>query len=276
MSTPVGTPNLRHICLISGGKDSTALAIHLRDTQPELELEYVFCDTHKELPETYAFLDRLEGYLGKEVTRLLSDQGDRGFDYWLKMYRGYLPSPRMRWCTRMLKIEPFERYVGDDPVNLYVAIRADEDGRKGFTPTKPNIHPIYPFISAGLKKADVQAILERSGVGMPEYYEWRTRSGCYFCFYQQRKEWVGLKERHPDLFELAKEYEKPDQGFTWSERESLDELEQPERMRQIIEDDAKRRERARARRRPGTLAELFAPEAVEVDGENEGCLMCHK
>ncbi len=44
-------PTIRHILALSGGKDSTALAIYLRDRVPEME--YVFCDTHKELPETY-------------------------------------------------------------------------------------------------------------------------------------------------------------------------------------------------------------------------------
>ena len=33
----------------------------------------------------------------------------------------------------------------------------------------------------------------------PAYYDWRTRSGCYFCFFQRRIEWVGLKERYPEL-----------------------------------------------------------------------------
>ena len=68
----------RHICLISGGKDSTALAIYLRQTKPELDLEYLFCDTHKELPETYEYLTRLEAFLGKPITRLSSNLAVRG------------------------------------------------------------------------------------------------------------------------------------------------------------------------------------------------------
>ena len=48
----------RHILGISGGKDSAALAIHLRDRIPDME--YVFCDTGKELKETYDFIDKLE------------------------------------------------------------------------------------------------------------------------------------------------------------------------------------------------------------------------
>lgn len=263
---------LRHILLLSGGKDSTALAIYMRDRQPEIELEYVFCDTHKELPETYEYLTRVEAYLGKSITRLSSDLGERGFDHWLTMYRNYLPSPGMRWCTRKLKIEPFEEHVGDSPVNLYIAIRADER-REGYISTKPNITPIYPFKEAGLAKDDIFRILQDSGIGVPEYYKWRTRSGCYFCFFQRRTEWVGLLENHPDLFEKAKKYEKPDENYTWAQSESLEDLSRPERLEQIKREDEKRRKQTSARRKPRTLAEIFGGELEDHDDEH-ACLIC--
>lgn len=263
----------RHICLISGGKDSTALAIYMRDKHPELDMEYVFCDTHKELPETYEYLTRIEAYLGKPIERLSSDLGERGFDHWLTMYRGYLPSPQTRWCTRKLKIEPFEDYVGDDPAYLYVGIRADEH-REGYISTKPNLTPIFPFKEDGITKPDVLRILEESGIGMPDYYEWRTRSGCYFCFFQRRSEWVGLLEKHPDLFEAAKSYEKPEEDYTWAKRESLEELSRAERVAQIKREEEERRVRAAARRKPRTLAEMFTGELSEED-DFDGCLICH-
>lgn len=186
---------VRHVLSLSGGKDSTALAVYMRDKVPEME--YVFMDTGEELPETYEYLDKLEAYLGKPVVRL---NPDRPFSHYLDIYRGVLPDPRTRWCTRMLKIKPFERYVGDDPVISYLAIRADELHRKGYISTKPNITAVYPFIEDGIVKNDVYRILEESGLGLPEYYKWRSRSGCYFCFFQQRIEWVGLLENHPDYF----------------------------------------------------------------------------
>lgn len=197
-------PSVRHILALSGGKDSTALAIYLRDRVPQME--YVFCDTHKELPETYEYLLKIEAYLGKPIIRLCDD---RGFDHWLTIFNSYLPSTRMRWCTKLLKIKPFEKYVGDDEVRMYVGIRADED-REAYISSKPNIRPVYPFKEDGIDLAGVQRILDESGIGFPRYYDWRTRSGCYFCFFQRRNEWVGLKERHPDLYELAKAYEKTD------------------------------------------------------------------
>ncbi len=99
---------------------------------------------------------------------------------------------------------------------------------------------------------------------MPPYTKWgRSRSGCYFCFYQQKIEWVRLKERHPDLFEKAKAYETTyaasGNTFTWSERESLAELERPERIAAIKDEHDRRRRRAVERGADLTLAEVFAP-----------------
>ena len=131
--------SVRHILSMSGGKDSTALAVYMRDRQPDME--YVFCDTKKELQETYDYLAKIEAYLGKPIIRL---NDERGFDHWLEVYGHYLPSPQMRWCTRQLKIRPFERHVGDDPVISYIGIRADEH-RDGYISSKPNITPRYPF-----------------------------------------------------------------------------------------------------------------------------------
>ena len=136
----------RHVLGISGGKDSAALAIFMRDRVPDME--YFFCDTEKELPETYDYLARLEAYLGKPIARL---NAKRGFDHWLKVYGNYLPSQRMRWCTRQLKIKPFEEWIGSDDVVSYVGIRADED-REGYISTKPNIGPYFRSKKKGSSK----------------------------------------------------------------------------------------------------------------------------
>lgn len=240
-------PDLRHIVSVSGGKDSAALALYLLERYPELPVEYVFCDTGCELPETYEYLERLEVVLGKEIARLnaldllgmAKKPGRTPFDVWLQeVYGGFLPSPRARWCTRVLKIKPFEDYVGEHRALSYIGIRGDED-REGYTSRKPpviseqpNIMPVYPFKDDQLGLSDIQRILAESGLGLPEYYRWRSRSGCYFCFYQQIGEWQGLKEEHPQLFEAAKEYERSVNGkqFTWVDGRTLDEIaEQPRR-----------------------------------------------
>lgn len=267
MSKPV-----RHILSLSGGKDSTALAIYMRDRLPELE--YVFCDTQKELPETYEYLDRLQAFLGKQITRL---NAERGFDHWLQIFGGYLPSSQMRWCTKNLKIIPFENFVGDDMVFNYIGLRADED-REGYISHKSTIKPVYPFKEAGIVETDVLQILEDSGLGLPKYYSWRTRSGCYFCFFQRKREWVGLKETHPELFEKAKAYEKIDEAaglrYTWSQGESLVQLEDAKRIQEIKERHAKS-SKMRSRLQPGRkLHQVFASVLDEED-DSEPCLICH-
>lgn len=264
----------RHILSLSGGKDSAALAIYMRDRIPEME--YVFHDTDKELPETLDYLARLEAILGKPIIK--SSTVDN-FDHWLTVYGGMLPSNHRRWCTKMLKLKPFEAYVGNDPVINYVALRADEN-RTGYISTKPNIQAVYPFQDEGIKLPDVLRILEESGLGLPPYMEWgRTRSGCFFCFYQQKIEWVRLKEVHPDLFEEAKRYEEQSvlhgEEFFWNRRESLADLERPERVEQIKANWESMQNRKRSARRNVPLVETVGGLEVEDEPqERDGCLIC--
>lgn len=275
MSNDKSEQKLRHILSLSGGKDSTALAIYMRDRIPDLE--YVFCDTGEELPETYDYLDKLEVFLGKKIERL---NPDRPFEHYLQIYRGVLPDTRTRWCTRKLKIEPFERFIGDTPCISYIGIRADEAHRKGYISTKPNITARYPFVDEGIFKDDVVRILEESGLGLPAYYDWRSRSGCYFCFFQQRVEWVGLLENHPDLYTQAMQYEQDKEDaetgnqYTWSQRESLKELMQPERVEQIrIENERRKAQKEKNAAVNLTLMNVLGGD-VDDDGE-VGCLICH-
>jgi 3'-phosphoadenosine 5'-phosphosulfate sulfotransferase (PAPS reductase)/FAD synthetase len=338
------TNKVRHLLGISGGKDSAALAIYMKLNYPEIEMEYYFSDTGKELDETYELIDELETYLGQKIIRLEAAKQSNldPFDHHLKLYGGYLPSNLARWCTKKLKLEPFEEFVGDDTAISYVAIRGDEN-REGYVSTKPNIQTVFPFRkniwsvevlnkilhnsniqslhefyvenahsdikaraleiineptsrqylfsqklnnlldidiplfnkavffllknenypiskleefqlvnnSEIIVKDDVIQLFQENGVTYPKYYQEvdykvngevgkyaRSRSGCYFCFYQQKIEWVWLYERHPELFDKAMEYEKD--GYTWNENESLKEIIQPARMKQIKEEHLKK------------------------------------
>lgn len=265
----------RHVLGISGGKDSAALAVYLRDRIPNLE--YFFTDTGAELPETYEYLSSLEAVLGKRIVRLNSE---RGFDHWLQVFGGALPSPQMRWCTKMLKIKPLEDWLGDTQTYTYIGIRADEN-RSGYISTKSTIRPVFPFKEDGINKEQVFKLLEDAGIGLPSYYEWRTRSGCSFCFFQRKSEWVGLSERHPDLFEEAIAYEDK-QGFeenamkgrqyTWSAGETLRDLR--ERSGEIKAKHAVAMDRAASRRTNLPLVDVLDT-VLDEEGGDDACLVCH-
>jgi 3'-phosphoadenosine 5'-phosphosulfate sulfotransferase (PAPS reductase)/FAD synthetase len=362
---------VKHVLGISGGKDSAALAIYLKQKYPSLDIEYYTCDTGKEMDETYQLIERLENFLGKKIKVLRGAVGSHlePFDHFLKLYGGYLPSSNARWCTKNLKLVPFEKYVGDDPVVSYVGIRGDEE-REGYISRKPNIQSIFPFrkniwsedvinkflsnanielvasltdqvdlgnkrnkllsvlskpidvgfiqsnklnqlLDAGIKETnylifeflkttnyplaaeryfplleneevlvrkDIFQILEDSSVGVPAYYKKkdfeiggkkgqyaRSRSGCYFCFFQQKIEWVWLLEQHPERFKMAMDYEDEKAGFTWNATESLRELMQPERVKRIKEEYVNR-----------SNEETKSPYLMDIldDAEAEGCAAC--
>ena len=278
--------NTHHVLGLSGGKDSAALAIYMRENHPELDIKYFFTDTGEELPEVYEFLGKLEGLLGK-IHRL---DPERDFQFWLRMYNNFLPSPQTRWCTVKMKLHPFKRWIqpwlnAGDKVVSYVAIRADEDQREGMVTHHKNLSVSMPFRDHNIDKQGVLEILEASGVGLPRYYDWRSRSGCTFCFFQQKIEWVRLKENHPDAFERAKLMEKTalenGSAFTWSQNEPLSQLERPERI-QKIKDDFQRRKNQDSKSRKLNPLRMQGIDNVDIDElylDDEGggaCLVCHK
>lgn len=273
----------RHVLGLSGGRDSAALAVFMRQRYQDIEIEYFFTDTGKELPEVYEYLTRLEGYLGKPILRL---NPDRDFDYWLKTYNNYLPSAQARWCTRQLKLRPFEIWVNKfikagDSVISYVAIRSDEEFRQGYQSSKDSLKVKLPLKESGIDKEAVIEILEGAGLDLPTYYDWRSRSGCTFCFFQQKIEWIRLKERHPEAYEEAKRYEKTavENGspFTWCQGESLTDLENPERQQQIRKDHERRIQKARRKLLNNPLRPFTIIDNDEIYGaSNKACLTCHK
>ena len=363
--------NVRHLLGISGGKDSAALAIYMKQKYPDLKIEFYNLDTMCELEETVQLVDKLDSYLGG-IVRLVAAEGSpepTPFDHFLKTSGGFLPSPQARWCTIKMKLWEFEKYVGDEPTISYVGIRGDED-REGYVSTRPNIQTIFPFrrnmwsldvtnkflnnasveiiseIYSGLctgdklvevlkivntpitkhffyskklyalldfdvklfnkamfeflkttdypigkldsfllidndevlVKKDIFRLLEDSGVGVPAYYrpiqfkvddkigEYnRSRSGCYFCFYQQKIEWIWLYEQHPDLYKKAMEYEKS--GYTWIQGETLEDLIKTERMRQIKLDHIKRQDRMKSKSKSSLLIDV-------LDDDEINCANC--
>jgi 3'-phosphoadenosine 5'-phosphosulfate sulfotransferase (PAPS reductase)/FAD synthetase len=292
------TKNVRHVLGVSGGKDSAALAVYMAQNFPELDIEYFFTDTGKELPEVYQFLGLLEGVLGKEIQRLqpatrFSRDPKKVFDDLLKEYNNFLPSAQARWCTVEMKIRPFEKWIAPTlenggKINTYIAIRADEN-RQGYKSTNPAVTAKFPLSDAGIDKPGVLSILEDAGIGLPKYYDWRSRSGCTFCFYQQKIEWVKLMEQHPEKFEEAKSYEKlgsEDEGrFTWNERESLESLSSSERIAEIKEDYEIRLDKLKKRRvkkNPLLVGADDLDKNISIDdiyGVQEGkslCISCHK
>ncbi|WP_133408270.1 phosphoadenosine phosphosulfate reductase family protein [Parashewanella tropica] len=296
------TDKVKHVLGLSGGKDSSALALYVKETRPDLDIEYFFTDTGYELPETNDFIDQLEeklGFIHRLNSRSLNGiegRGEKEFSSLLKEHGNYLPSQRDRWCTVQMKLKPFERWVdgfiadGYKIMN-YVGIRADEPERTGYMTIEKPITSVFPFREGGIVKSDIENILQRNGLELPAYYEWRSRSGCTFCFYQRKIEWIRLKEKHPQLFEEAKAFEKGDDNtvvgekFYWmGQGQPLETLEDPEVKQRIILNHEKQVARFYKKKRRNALLGDFGGtcefgDLDDIYDEVEGggaCVTCYK
>lgn len=226
MSTPPNVLPMRHIIPISG-KDSLATAIWQTAHEPGLPYEFVFNDTRAELPDTYAWLDKVESTLGIKIARIGKSLQDiiRG--------HGILPSPRIRFCTKDAKIRPMNREIGKGKAMVYFGLRADEPDRVGAR-LSAKLIPRYPLREANIGLATVYHLVGSRGLMPPAFFwqrlwdevtaqvgepkdwpdwmkarmfAWRSRPNCFFCFFQRRYEWVGLLWHHPELFAEAEAIE---------------------------------------------------------------------
>lgn len=189
---------------VSGGADSTALAILLHEIAPEIDFRMVFTDTGAEEQETIDALDRLELWLGKKIERI----GEKSLFSLIDEYNGFLPSPRDRWCTRELKLVPFRGWIKQFEGRqkwMFVGVRADEADRLAFA--LPEVETEMPFVDMGIDRAWVYSKLSAT-IGIPRSYKTRSRSGCTVCPYQRKSEIIGLLQRSPREFDRGADCEK--------------------------------------------------------------------
>lgn len=180
-----------HCVAISGGKDSTCMALYLRETT-DIDFVYLITPTGDELPPMIQHWENLECLLGQPLTRPPAPTLRELIDE-----QGCLPNWRMRWCTRMIKIEPCLEWIRaqSEPVRLYVGLRADEEKRLGLY--RDDVDTVFPLREAGFTKDDVLRFLEERSVGIPD------RTDCARCFYQRLGEWYRLWRDYPDIYEDA-------------------------------------------------------------------------
>mgnify|MGYP001176828412 FL=1 len=203
-----GQPTDQHWIPVSGGADSSALAILMHLMYPEIEFKLLFTDTLAEEPEIYTTLDKLEAFLEVPIIRL---KPELGLYELIEKFGGYMPSASSRYCTRELKLRPWEMFLkgqiqSGQTVHAYVGIRVDEQQRLAFTHDLIETH--MPFIDLDLKRKEVYAVLADT-IGIPRSYDRRSRSGCSCCPFQRTTELVGLYQAQPIEFERGMKIEKP-------------------------------------------------------------------
>lgn len=182
----MATDGIKHVIALSGGKDSTALALRMMEVEPR-QYEFICNYTGNELPELFAHLEHMEQLLGQPIKRVAYHTDLYGLIDETQM----LPNFRARFCTRVLKIEPTIEYFESLPKGsiLYVGLRADEEERKGLF--GEDIISRFPMREWGWGIGDVYTYLDAKGVCVP------TRTDCAVCPFQRLGEWYDLWLNNP-------------------------------------------------------------------------------
>lgn len=192
---------MRHVIAISGGKDSVAMALRLAEVEPR-EYDYLITPTGNELPEMHEHWRRLEVMLGRELIRLQPFGDGDGLAAVIRD-QGTIPNFRMRFCTRILKLEPTIKWLTEHaPCTQYVDLRADEETREGLYGDIDGVTTRHPLREWGWGIADVWDYLDSRGVTIPE------RTDCAWCFYQRIIEWKRLWQNNPDAYQAGVEIEQ--------------------------------------------------------------------
>lgn len=216
------------VASVSGGKDSTAMCLHLR----EMDIPYiaVFADTGWENAETYRYItEELPGYIGPVTTvradipvpedaRAMVDKYEARLGRQSDMIRRILrwatfPSRQARWCTRDLKVTPIKRLINEQDADVInaVGVRATESAARAKLPQWEESKELRCDVWRPLlhwTEEDVIAIHQRHDV-VPNrgYFDGAERVGCWPCIYSRKSEIRRMADIDPDRVALIRDLE---------------------------------------------------------------------
>lgn len=182
-----------HTVALSGGHDSTAMAFLLREEHPETPFVYVCTPTGNELPAMFAHWLNLGERLGRRLVPIVA-----GTLHSVIRDQKMLPNFRARFCTRILKIEPYRKFLIEQaaigPIISYVGLRADEEGRAGGAYADiDGVTMRFPLREIGFDEDHVQETLRRFEIVCPD------RTDCGECYHQRLGEWYEYWRDHREL-----------------------------------------------------------------------------
>lgn len=203
---------MTRILSFGAGVQTTALLLKF----PKRYDYVVFADTGDEKRETYSYL---ENYIKPfcEVNKInfvtvKNAKYDSLMDYCLQ--KKIVPTRSFRWCTQRFKISPIRKFVRSlgaskkNPFYQDIGISVDEIHRMAGSKydTKYLISE-YPLAWEKISREDCYEIIKNAGFPVP------PKSGCYYCPFAKKQEFIDLKKLHPDLWQKSIDMEKNNKRY---------------------------------------------------------------
>ena len=190
---------MKTILSYGGGVNSTAiiaLAILKKLPMPDY---IVFSDTGAEYPYTYKYINYLENKGIKLIYLTGGTQNKTLTEFCIE--KKIMPSRLNRWCSDHWKIAPVRRFVRSlsCETETWIGIDQGEEHRAEKRKKQGNR---FPLIEMGLDRNECIRTIREVGLGVPQ------KSGCFFCPYQRKRQWIELKKYYPDLWKIAVKMEE--------------------------------------------------------------------
>ena len=200
----------------SGGKDSTALILHLKEQG--IEHQTVFCDTGWEHQITTDYIEYInETILNGELITLVHKRFPKGMREMVKFYK-QVPNARFRSCTGILKVQPMMQWLKTQEIEIvYQGIRAEESTKRAQMDKREFNKDYDAYIERPLmdwKAQDVFDIHKKHDIKPnPLYLKGAERVGCFPCIMINHREIKNTRDEFPEIWENMEELEKLSGGY---------------------------------------------------------------
>ena len=210
---------MKYVLCYSGGKDSTAMLIHLLKRGQRID-EIIYVDVGDWIwDEASTHIDNVEKTLNVDITRLpIEAELHKGFEKY-----GF-PSFKRRWCTG-IKNTAIKKYIQqnypDTEVTQYIGYTYDEINRMNRSMNTP-FFVNFPLIEHRITHEMCWDMCSEYNFDFGGVYEHRNNFNCWLCPLMKNKELEQLYYSHPQLFDKLRDMQKRTDGYYKSEKTVFD------------------------------------------------------
>ena len=221
-----------HVVSFSGGKDSTAMVLHMIERGDHIDEVYC-CNTTMEFPAMYRHIEKVKKVVEAAGIKFTILEPEHDFEYYLafmdvpnrKPTKKHFGVPGLgwssfknRWCTKHLKLVPVNEYLKKlrETYNIiqYIGIAADEDYRMEREHNQNPNHR-HPLREWGWDENTALQYCYGLGYDWEGLYELfknektgRARVSCWCCPLQDYDSLRKLRIHFPDLWKTLHEMDR--------------------------------------------------------------------